>query len=156
MLQTVQPNVVQLPSRKTKVRKAPRALIALRRQRVVGYGLLGAALLVSVLSTKHQIHGLVHITGDAYVTIMAVVIELGYIALELAKLVVVGKTERSVHRTLMIMLVGLIALSAVMNAFAFSLTATEFPYIAMAFGVLVPLLVFGFARIGGPMILARS
>jgi hypothetical protein len=149
-------NVVRLQSsRKPKTRRAPRSLVALRRQRTVGYGALLAALFLSVLSTKHTILGLTHVTGDSYVMIMAITIELGYILLEGAKLVLIGRTELAVRRTLMVMLVGLLVLSAVMNAFAFSLTSTDYPLIAMAFGILVPFMVFGFARIGGPMILAQ-
>jgi hypothetical protein len=151
-------NVVSLPrkSTKTKTRSAPRPLIALRRQRNVGLGMLAAALLLSVLSTKHQISGLMLVTGDSYTAILALVIEVGYLMCELAKLVLVGKTEVSVKKTLMVMLIGLLVLSATMNAFAFSITATaDHQVVAIAFGILVPILVYGFARVGGPMILAH-
>jgi hypothetical protein len=86
---------------------------------------------------------------------MAITIELGYVLLEIAKLVLVGRAEAAVRTTLMVMLVGLLALSAVMNAFAFSLTSGDHQWVAMGFGVLVPLMVFGFARVGGPMVLAH-
>jgi hypothetical protein len=152
-------NVVQLlrRSKATKTRTAPRPLTALKRQRMVGFGMLTAALLLSVLSTKHQIAGLMYMTGDSYTMILALVIEVGYIACELAKLVLVGKTEVSVKWTLTTMLIGLLALSALMNSYAFSLTASaEHQLVAIGFGVLVPLLVYGFARVGGPMVLATK
>lgn len=149
------PYVNRQSSRKAKTRRAPRSLVALKRQRIVGYGHLGAALFLSLFSMKHMIHGMTYVTGDNYVMMMAITIELGYILLEVAKLVLVGKTEDAVKRTLMVMLVGLLVLSAVMNAFAFSLTSADYPWVAMAFGVLVPFMVFGFARVGGPMVLAQ-
>jgi hypothetical protein len=122
---------------------------------MLGFGMLTAVLLLSVLSTKHQIAGLMLMTGDSYTMILAVVIELGYVLLEIAKLTVIGKTEVTVRRTLMVMLVGLLTLSAVMNAFAFTLTAGEYKLVAIGFGILVPLMVFGFARVGGRMVLAQ-
>ena len=149
-------NVVRLPGKSKRTRKAPRPLIALGRQRKVGFAMLASALLLSVLSTKHQIAGLVEMTNDPYTCILAVVIETGYILLEVAKLTVFGKAEIAVRQTLMIMLTGLLALSATMNAYAFSLSAAEaHQMVAIGFGILIPFLVFGFARIAGPMVLAR-
>jgi len=148
-------NVVELPrvskSRQT-VRRSARAARALRRQAWTAVGIGCVALTLTALSLSHLAHGIETVTTCASWEgwAMACGIDLGFVGLELAQLTVGDRVRRQIAPYSKPAILGTLAGSALLNAFAFSSAATN-AYLmaaAIAFGVAVPALIYCFMQVG--------
>jgi hypothetical protein len=150
-------NVVQLPhSQKTrKVRRATRATRSLRRQAGTAIGIGVVAVTLTALSLSHLAHGIVIVTGaeiwESWA--MAIGIDLGFIALELSQLAINDKVRRHVGRFARPAILGTLAGSAGMNAFAFA-AQTVNPWMmaaAVTLGIAIPSLIYALTRVGAAL-----
>lgn len=131
----------------------PRLRKRLSRQRLAAVGLGGVAVALTALSLSHLAHGVQMVTGslawEAWA--MAVGIDLGFVALELGQIAVTTETLRKqVARYSKPAIIGTLAGSAVMNAFAFAAPASGWcmTSAAIVLGVAIPALVYCLTRIG--------
>jgi hypothetical protein len=131
-----------------------------RRSHVVAAsGVLAVALALLGLSLSHLASGVAIVTGsgerDGW--LMAIGIDMGFVALELALLVVLAVAKPAVARYASPAIVGTLATSAVMNAFAFASHADGLMiYPAIGLGFAVPALVYALTKTGAIMFLARG
>jgi hypothetical protein len=152
-------NLIQLP-RPSKsaitTRRSTRAARALRRQAVTAAGLGLVACTVTALSLHHLANGVAIVTGSSQWEswAMAVGIDLGFVALELAQVATVSdKVRRQVARFAKPAIVGTLLGSAGMNAFAFAAQAAGpvMTAAAVTMGVAIPSLIFALTRVGASM-----
>ena len=122
------------------------------RRHAVALALLG-------LSLSHLASGVAIVTGsgerDGW--LMAIGIDMGFVALELALLVAPATARPAVTRYASPAIVGTLATSAAMNAFAFASHADGlmiFPAIGLGFAV--PALVYALTKTGAIMFFARG
>jgi len=124
------------------------------------FGVMLVALALLGLSLSHLASGVAIVTGsgerDGW--LMAVGIDMGFVALELALLVAPAATRPAVARYASPAIVGtLLATSAAMNAFAFASHADGlmiFPAIGLGFAV--PALVYALTKTGAIIFFARG
>jgi len=158
-------NVVALPTTtkptKSRARGVSRKTIRLRRQRLAAVGLGFVAATLTALSLSHLAHGIQIVTGtdqawEAWA--MAIGVDLGFVALELAQIAITTKTlEKRVARYTKPAIAGTIIGSALMNAFAFAAQASGYMAVAaVALGVAIPTLVYALTRIGATMYIDGS
>jgi hypothetical protein len=136
-------NLVQLkPTQKPAlVRRHTRAAKALRRQAGTAIGVGLVAVTLTALSLSHLAHG------------MAIGIDLGFVALELSQLAIGDKVRKQVARFARPAILGTLAGSAAMNAFAFGAQAIG-PYMMAAgvtLGVAIPALIYALTRVGAAL-----
>jgi hypothetical protein len=143
--------VPKAPSRKDR-----RAAKALRRQAGTALGVGAVAVTLTALSLSHLAHGIEIVTGcqpwEGWA--MAVGIDLGFVALELAQLAVVAdKVRRQISRFARPAILGTLAGSAGMNAFAFGAQAVNQYMMAagIALGVAIPTLIYALTRVGAAL-----
>src|SRR5215468_11605367 len=143
--------VPKAPSRKDR-----RAAKALRRQAGTALGVGAVAATLTALSLSHLAHGIEIVTGcqpwEGWA--MAVGIDLGFVALELAQLAVVAdKVRRQIFRFARPAILGTLAGSAGMNAFAFGAQAVNQYMMAagIALGVAIPALIYALTRVGAAL-----
>ena len=142
--------VPKVPSRKDR-----RALKALRRQAGTALGVGVVAVTLTALSLSHLAHGIEIVTGcqpwEGWT--MAVGIDLGFVALELSQLAVNDKVRRQVSRLARPAILGTLAGSAGMNAFAFAAQAVNQYMMAagIALGVAIPALIYALTRVGAAL-----
>jgi hypothetical protein len=111
------------------------------------------AVTLTALSLSHLAHGVALVTGaEAWEAwSMAVGIDLGFVALELSQLATVSDhVRRQVSRFARPAIVGTLAGSAAMNAFAFAAQAIN-PWMmaaAITLGVAIPALIYALTRVG--------
>src|SRR5258706_1993132 len=124
------PNVVHLKSTtKTshQVRRSQRVTRSIRRQAGTAIGLGAVAVTLTALSLSHLAHGITIVTGaeawEAWA--MAIGIDLGFVALELSQLAINDKVRRQVGKFARPAIVGTLAGSAAMNAFALAAPTTH-------------------------------
>jgi hypothetical protein len=153
ILETI-PNIIELkpapgrPSAKPRqaIRRNTRAARALRRQAGTAVGLGLVALTLTALSLSHLAHGIEGVTGcEAWEGwAMAVGIDLGFVGLELAQLAVGERIRRQITRYARPAILGTLAGSAGMNAFAFGGQAANGYLMAagIALGVAIPTLIY--------------
>ncbi len=122
-------------------------------------GVLAVALALLGLSLSHLASGVAIVTGsgerDGW--LMAIGIDIGFVALELALLVAPAATRPAVARYAQPAIIGTLATSAAMNAFAFASHADGlmiFPAIGLGFAV--PALVYALTKTGAIMYFARG
>ena len=122
-------------------------------------GVLAVALALLGLSLSHLASGVAIVTGsgerDGW--LMAIGIDMGFVALELTLLVAPATARPAVNRYASPAIVGTLATSAVMNAFAFASHAEGlmiFPAIGLGFAV--PALVYALTKSGAIMFFARG
>lgn len=123
-----------------------------RRQALsaVGIGLVAGTL--TALSLSHLAHGITIVTGSPSweAWMMAVGIDLGFVALELAQLNASNdKVAKQIAKFTRPAIVGTLIGSAAMNAFAFAAQATGWmvgPAVVM--GVAIPALIYALTRVG--------
>ena len=133
------------PVPKAQSRKDRRAGKALRRQ----------AGTLTALSLSHLAHGIEIVTGcqpwEGWA--MAVGIDLGFVALELSQLAVTDKVRRQVSRFARPAILGTLAGSAGMNAFAFAAQADNQYMLAagIALGIAIPALIYALTRVGAAL-----
>lgn len=153
---TTTATVVRLPgAKKTKAprqRSTPSAGYRrrLQRQRIAVGAVAAVAIVLTGLSLAHLAHGIALVTNAPLIEAwcMAVGIDLGFIALELAQLCAATPAiRRSIERFTRPAIVGTLAASAVMNALAFGSAAEgTMTYVAAALGVAIPAMVYALSR----------
>jgi hypothetical protein len=84
---------------------------------------------------------------------MAIGIDLGFVALELSQLAINDKVRRQVGKFARPAIVGTLAGSAAMNAFAFAAQTTNWWMLAAAvtLGVAIPALIYALTRTGAAL-----
>lgn len=151
-------NVIELrkTAKPVTTRRVTRATRALRRQAATAAGIGLVAATVTALSLRHLSHGIGIVTGaegwEAWA--MAVGIDLGFVALELAQVATVSeRVRKQVAKFAKPAIVGTLLGSAGMNAFAFAAQATGTWTIAaaVALGVSIPALVYCLTRVGAAL-----
>jgi hypothetical protein len=143
------------PKRAASSNKNRRASKALRRQAGTAVGVGAVAVTLTALSLSHLAHGIEIVTGcqswEGWA--MAVGIDLGFVALELSQLTVSDKLRRQVSRFARPAILGTLAGSAAMNAFAFAAQTTTAYMMAAAvtLGVAIPSLIYSLTRVGAAL-----
>lgn len=146
--------------------RAPRTRPAARRPRrhakftgVMASGVLAVALVLTALSLTHLSHGIALVTGSPCweAWSLAVGIDLGFVALELASLAPLPvAAERACRRYSRPAIIGTLVASAGLNAMAFTAGAAGWMiYPAAAFGLAIPGLIYFMTRVGAEMWLAK-
>ena len=166
MLQATEQNtssVVTLPvrskRRKVKEAKERRPLRQIRRQQMIGLGILGVAMCLTAVSLGHPAGGVQFITGGSAweCWLFGFSIEASYLSLEVAKLTVTEAVYRQVGRCIRWTIAATMVFSAATNAVAFVMTAPEKWTIAAAFcGIVIPFMILTLSKVSGTMVLNRS
>ncbi len=148
-------------ARKLAAPKAPGERATRRGRRfhiVAASGVMLGALALLGLSLSHLASGVVIVTGsgerDGW--LMAIGIDLGLVALELALLAAPVTARPAVARYASPAIIGTLATSAAMNAFAFASHAEGFMiYPAIGLGFAVPALVYALTKTGATIYLEK-
>ena len=149
------PEPKAVPAPKTAPSRKRRAMKALRRQAGTALGVGAVAVTLTALSLSHLAHGIEIVTGcqswEGWS--MAVGIDCGFIALELSQLAVTDKLRRQVSRFARPAILGTLAGSAGMNAFAFAAQAVNQYMMAagITLGVAIPALTYALTRVGAAL-----
>jgi hypothetical protein len=151
-------NVVQLKStQKTppQTRRGTRVAKAIRRQAGTAVGIGAVAVTLTALSLSHLAHGVEIVTGSSAWEswAMAVGIDLGFVALELSQLAINDRVRKQVGRFARPAILGTLAGSAAMNAFAFAAQVVN-PWMmaaAVTLGVAIPALIYALTRVGAAL-----
>lgn len=151
----MQSNVVKLKVSK-EVRKVSRhQQKKMKRQMLSGVGIGAVAMCLTGLSLSHLASGVEIVTGASSVEAwsMAVGIDLGFISLELAQLNAANeKVAKAISKFTKPAIVGTMAGSAIMNAFAFAAQAKGYMIVpAVVLGVAIPALIYALTRIGAAL-----
>ena len=122
-------------------------------------GVMLVALALLGLSLSHLASGVAIVTGsgerDGW--LMAIGIDMGFVALELALLVAPAAARPAVARYASPAIIGTLATSAAMNAFAFASHADGLMiYPAIGLGFAVPTLVYALTKTGAIIFFARG
>lgn len=150
--QNVTPIRTSINGKNKPSRQHTRATKALKRQGMaaVGVGIVAATL--TALSLNHLASGIELVTGQPgwQAWAMAVGVDVGFIALELAQIMASHeRVRRQVGKFARPAIAGTLMGSAVLNAFAFANVATGWMvYAAAALGVAVPALIYAATRVG--------
>ena len=143
------------PKRAASSNKNRRADKALRRQAGTAVGVGAVAITLTALGLSYLAHGIEIVTGcqswEGWA--MAIGIDLGFVALELSQLAVSDKLRRQVSRFARPAILGTLAGSAAMNAFAFAAQTTTAYMMAAAvtLGVAIPSLIYSLTRVGAAL-----
>lgn len=153
-------NVVKLPVQKSVGKaKSKRAIKVSRAQALAATGVMSVALVLTGLSLTHLSHGIELVTHapswEAWS--MALGVDLGFIALELAQLVPMqDKTRNKIKGYMKWGIIGTLVFSAVLNSIAFGKLAEGWMmYPAVIFGLAIPGLIFIMTKVGAQMWLDR-
>lgn len=139
--------------------KSKRAIKVSRTQALAAVGVMSVALVLTGLSLTHLSHGIELVTKapvwESWA--MAVGVDLGFIALELAQLVQMkDQTRKKIAGYMKYGIVGTLIFSAALNATAFGMMATGWMvYPAVAFGLAIPGLIFIMFKVGAQLWLDR-
>jgi len=147
------PNVVSLPKPDKKpgrsARKAPPAA-RMSKQQALGAAILGlVAVVLIALSLAHLAYGIELVTRSPQweAWAMAIGIDLGFVALELAKITANQRTMKSIAHSLNVAILATLVGSAVLNAFAFMAGATGWmAYPACVMGLAIPAMIYVLAK----------
>lgn len=147
--------VLKLTNVKT-TKKTNRAFAKkMKRQALSGVGIGAVAVCLTGLSLSHLAHGIELVTqSDATEAwSMAVGIDVGFIAMELAQLnAATEKLAKAIGRFTKPAIVGTLVFSAAMNAFAFAAQAKGLMIApAVVLGVAIPGLIYALTRIGAAL-----
>jgi hypothetical protein len=135
--------------------RAPRVSASakeIRAQRWSAAGLGAVAAVITGLSLSHLSHGIEVITHPSYAWepwAMAVGIDLGMVAAEVASLVAGERVRQSTRWWSASLIIGTLVLSACMNAFGFASQAPTLPFqvAGVVFGVAVPAAIWSLMRL---------
>ncbi len=150
-------NVVRLPSKRNvqKAKRTTRRTRAMRRQAGTAVAVGFVAVTLTALSLSHLAHGVEIVTGSASWESwsMAIGIDLGFIALELSQLAINANVRRQIARFARPAILGTLAGSAAMNAFAFAAQTTNVWMMAAAvsLGIAIPTLIYALTRVGAAL-----
>ena len=147
---------LNIPATKPRSIKATRkASRALSRQAYTAVLVGGTAVAITGLSLAHLAHGVEIIThSPAWQSwAMAVGIDIGFIATELATITVTDKLRKAISRFAKPAILGKLATSAAMNAFAFAkdVDGIVMTTAAIALGVAIPALIYALTRVGAAL-----
>lgn len=154
---------VRKPRQQVTASKAVKAKVL--RQKLASFAVIGVGVVLTGLSLTHLSSGVQAVTSatEGEALSMALGIDLGFIALELANLLTITEaTRRRISRFTQPAIVGTLATSAVMNAFAFSSKVPAFdlgsPWFnfapAVFLGFAIPAMIFALMRVGTVLFLA--
>jgi hypothetical protein len=153
-------NVVKLKAPAARPARSRATTRKLRRQAAAAVGVGGVACVLTALSLNHLARGIGMVTGAAEweAWSMAAGIDLGFVSLELAQLVITTETvRRAVRRYCQPAITGTLAGSAALNALAFAAQSAGWMLApAIAMGLAVPTLVFALTRIRATLYLDCS
>lgn len=164
-MNTNQTNVVTLPTKTSRkasryaIRKASRRELEATRQQAFGSAVLATvAVALTVLSLTHLAHGIAVVTNcpgwEAWA--MAVGVDLGFVALEIAKVTSRERTINKIGSHLKVAIVGTIVASSALNAMAFGFAAVGWlVYPAVILGLAIPAMVYVLTKCGTTMWLDR-
>lgn len=149
-------NVIKLPAKRVRHAKARTTQTSgytrrLRRQHVAAGVVASIDVVLTALSLSHLAHGIGLVTGapswEAWA--MAVGIDLGFLALEIAQLcAATPAVRREVERFTRPAIIGTLAVSGAMNAMAFGAQAQGLMvYPAVALGIAIPALIYCLSRV---------
>lgn len=122
-----------------------------RRQHIAATGVAAVAIVLTALSLSHLAAGIALVTGapalEAWA--LAIGIDLGFLALELAQLsAATPAVRRQIERFSRPAIVATSAVSAALNVFAFGAAAEGLMlYPAAALGIAVPALIYALSRV---------
>lgn len=156
-----QSNVLSLnvQTRKPRAVRARQSVRISRRQAFGAAAVGTVALALTALSLTHLSAGIQIVTHSPAweAWSMAVGIDLGFVALELAQLTTVNdKVARDIRRFVRPAITGTLIGSAALNAFAFGAAATGWMvYPAVVLGVAIPALIYAMTRVGAAMWMGR-
>jgi len=111
---------------------------------------------LTALSLSHLAHGVELITGSSRLEswMMAIGVDIGFIALELAQIAAIAdRVRKQVARFARPAIVGTLTGSAGMNAFAFA-SGTANPWMmaaGIALGLAIPALIYALTRVGAAL-----
>lgn len=128
-----------------------RAAKALQRQAYTALGIGGVSVALTALSLDHLAQGVTIVThtGGWQAWALAIGIDLGFIATELANLTIPEKLRKTISCYTKPLILGTMLGSAAMNAFAFAADATGWQtYAAATLGVAIPGMIYTLTRIG--------
>lgn len=157
-------NVVKLPRKGvTKAERSKRAgahrkTRGAKRAGLAATGVGLVSLVLTALSLKHLAVGIAMVTHSEMVeaSAMAVGIDFGFVALELAMLNANEKTVKAIKSWVSWTIAGTMIGSAAMNAFAFGHAAEGWMTIpAIAFGLAIPAMIYSMTRVGATMWVSR-
>jgi hypothetical protein len=152
--------IVKLKTPATKPTRSRAATRKLHRQAAAAVAVGGVACVLTALSLNHLAHGIGMVTGAAKweAWSMAAGIDLGFVTLELAQLVVTTEAvRRAVRRYCQPAITGTLAGSAALNALAFAAQSAGWMLApAIAMGLAIPALVYALTRIGATLYLDCS
>ncbi len=148
--------VIKLPGHKPAKHAHSKSFVKrMRRQGTAAVAIGGVAGTLVALSLSHLAHGIEIVTAapqwESWA--MAVGIDLGFVALEAAQVTATTPALRNyIGRFTRPAIVGTLAGSAAMNAFAFaSQVAGWYMYAAIVLGIAIPSLIYVLTRIGAAM-----
>lgn len=165
--QALQSNVVHPPKfakrrrRRTRpeIRQSKREAVATKQQGIAA-GVCGSvAAVLTALTLTHSAAGTGIMTNAPVWECWAMAggLDLGFVALEAAKVLGRKSSLEEVNGLLNTAIIGTLTASAIMNAFAFAHQATDWMvYPAMALGISIPALIYCLTRVGCKLWIERS
>jgi len=152
--------IIKLPRKITKIKVSPKISSKFRRQTrnqlMAGAAVSVVALTLTGLSLNHLAHGISIVTHSPIWEswAMAVGIDLGFVAVEVAQMSVTDKLKVEISKYANPTIVGTMVGSAVLNAFAFGSQAEGWMvYPAVIMGVAIPAMIWAMTKIGTKMYL---
>lgn len=147
--------VIKLPGSKPAKQHSKSHVKRMRRQGTAAVAIGAVAGTLVALSLSHLAHGIAIVTAapEWESWAMAAGIDLGFVALEGAQVTASTTALRNqIGKFTKPAIVGTLAGSAAMNAFAFASAASGwFVYAAVVLGVCIPALIYALTRIGAAM-----
>jgi hypothetical protein len=155
----IKPNVTETKADVTPPRRAGQAVKAVRRQAGTATGVGIVAAILTTLSLSHLAAGITTLTGASTWEgwALAIGVDLGFVALELAQLATVSeKVRKEVSAFARPAIIGTLFGSAAMNALAFAGRYITIDPIAMTvaavvLGVAIPTLIYCLTRVGAAL-----
>jgi preprotein translocase subunit Sss1 len=144
-------NVVAIDKKATRlprVKKADRKTLH-SSTKAAAIGILAVGLVLVALSLAHLAQGIQLVTGSELfgAWAMAIGIDLGFVALEIAMLTAPDDIRQAVAKYANPAIVGTLTISAVMNAFAFAAHAQGWMTLpAIILGCAIPALIFALTK----------
>jgi hypothetical protein len=157
-------NVVQLQKQTDSAvrvkRSAKRKGKALTRQAATACGIGLVVMTLTALSLSHLAHGIEIVTASPgwQSWAMAIGVDLGFVALELAMVMASDKLRKQVARLANPAIIGTLSGSAALNAFAFVAGASGIgqQIAAVTMGVAIPGLIYALTKVGAAIYLDCS
>jgi hypothetical protein len=138
-----------------QVRHTVRVTKAIRRQAGTAVAVGLVAVTLTALSLSHLAHGVEIVTGSSSLEswMMAIGIDCGFIALELSRLAIGDRVRKQIARFARPAILGTLAGSAAMNAFAFAAQTSTVWMLAAAItlGLAIPALIYCLTRVGAAL-----